>query len=72
MKPIMKRIYTLFIISSITIGFTGYSLLKVFISTGGSVIEHLLEISDCMLDSLGQQAQEIMELMTPIVDETYQ
>lgn len=36
-----------------------------------SVMEHLPEISDCMLDSLGQQAQEIMELMTLIVDETF-
>lgn len=36
-----------------------------------SVMEHLPEISDSMLDSLGQQAQEIMELMTLIVDETF-
>ncbi len=36
-----------------------------------SVMEHLPEISDCMLDSLGQQAQEIMKLMTLMVDETF-
>lgn len=36
-----------------------------------SVMERLPEISDCMLDSLGQQAQEIMELMTLMVDETF-
>ena len=39
MKPIMKRIYTLFIISSITIGFTGCSLLKVSVSTGEPLTE---------------------------------
>lgn len=36
-----------------------------------SIMERLPEISNCMLDSLGQQAQEIMELMTLIVDETF-
>lgn len=36
-----------------------------------SVMERLPEISDCMLNSLGQQEQEIMELMTLIVDETF-
>lgn len=35
----MKRIYTLFIISSITIGFTGCSLLKVSVSTGEPLTE---------------------------------
>ncbi|MCD8267693.1 MAG: hypothetical protein LUD46_04020 [Parabacteroides sp.] len=36
-----------------------------------SIMEHLPEISDCMLDSLGQQAQKIMGLMTLIVDKTF-
>ncbi|WP_195333759.1 hypothetical protein [Bacteroides salyersiae] len=36
-----------------------------------SVMEHLPELSDSVLDSLDRQAQEIMELMSLMVDETF-
>jgi len=36
-----------------------------------SVMENLPEISDCMLESLSRQAQEMMELMNRMVEETF-